>query len=148
MATTHKDVSGRLLGRKIVGIKETSFDVSAEMNPIYGTQQGPLDFTDGKRTGTFSMTVWREDYEKIVEPALLSASPNDPLRARGSFMYRATDPTGATPASSIEIRFRGVTKFGSGSSDGSDGHEVPLEFAVLDILKNGRSLLNPKADNA
>jgi hypothetical protein len=58
-------------GSKVIAFTSFEYDDGMELEEIYGANMAPLGFGEGKYSANFKLTVSKEDFDKVVKPALL-----------------------------------------------------------------------------
>ena len=140
--SSHPSLKVRILGVLVDGVKEVSCKWTVERNPVHGTRRKPLGHTKGKATFEFSITFYREHWEKKVKPTLAAIDPNW-ADAGGTVSIFTLEP--GQVSSNVEAYLEGWNDGERTSADGSDAHEVKLTGACYDLLEDGRSVIEEDA---
>lgn len=62
-----------LAGNKIIALDSVNYDDAIELEEIHGANMAALGFGEGKYTANFKITVKKEDFDKVILPALTGA---------------------------------------------------------------------------
>jgi hypothetical protein len=59
-----------ITGSKLFAVENVTYDDAIELEEIHGAGMAALGFGEGKYTANFKCTVKKEDFEKVILPAL------------------------------------------------------------------------------
>lgn len=60
-----------LAGNKIIALDSVNYDDAIDLEEIHGANMAPIGFGEGKYTANFKITVKKEDFDKVILPALV-----------------------------------------------------------------------------
>lgn len=139
---SHASYRVTLFGLRIP-IKEFGVKHSVDREEVRNNSRKPDAFTAGDWKGEVSLTVRRSVWDQIAAHCFASRG-TAPLDTQGDMVV--TYGERGLPSGTIQVSVAGLSEHDASSATGNAASDVKLGVNVLDILENGKSLIQPEED--